>query len=58
MKNTMVSNKKIKIKTSNTIISLDEICPVCGRYQPDGEVCINCQKEYDIYKPKTSYEEY
>lgn len=58
MKNTMVSNKELKIKTSNTVISIDEICLVCGTYQPDGEVCINCQKQYDVYKPKISYEQY
>lgn len=52
MKNTVDSNKEIRIKTANAIISIDEICPVCGIYQPDGEVCISCQKEYDMYKPK------
>jgi hypothetical protein len=35
----------------------DEICPICGRYSVDGFVCINCQKDYDLYKPKVTYPE-
>lgn len=55
MKNTMDSNKENKIKTDKAIISIYEICPVCGRYQPDGEVCTSCQKEHNIYEPKVTY---
>ena len=35
------------------IYSQDEICPVCGAYNPDGNVCVNCQKEYDLYESNT-----
>lgn len=33
----------------------DEVCPICGAYSPDGDVCPNCLKTYDLYKPKVSY---
>jgi hypothetical protein len=32
-----------------------EICPVCGVYTPEGDLCINCQKEYGLYEPKSVY---
>lgn len=35
--------------------SSQEICPICGIYSADGNVCINCQKTYGVYKPKQSY---
>ena len=35
--------------------SQDEVCPICGTYSPDGAVCTNCLKTYDLYKPKVSY---
>lgn len=60
MKNIMesnVMNKKLIINSNKTIYSTDEICPICGTYQPDGEVCVRCQKEYDTYKPKVHYVE-
>ena len=51
-----------KPKTVNRILvkesilySLDEVCPSCGRYTPEGGLCIPCQKEYDLYKPKITY---
>lgn len=37
--------------------SLDEVCPVCGIYTPDGDVCPNCLKAHDLYEPKVSYTE-
>lgn len=33
----------------------DEVCPICGAYSPDGDVCPNCLKTYNLYKPKVSY---
>ena len=33
----------------------DEVCPICGTYSPDGAVCTNCLKTYDLYKPKVYY---
>lgn len=47
----------IENKEINTGYSSDEICPVCGVYSPDGDVCVTCQKEYGIYKPKITYNE-
>ena len=35
--------------------SQDEVCPICEAYSPDGDVCPNCLKTYDLYKPKISY---
>lgn len=55
MKNTMesnVMNKKVLINSNKGTYSIDEICPVCGRYEPDGELCVSCQKEYGMYKPR------
>jgi ribosomal protein L32 len=50
MKSTMESNSNIKYNQ-------DEVCPICGRYQPDGEVCKECLKQYELYKPKSHIEE-
>ena len=54
---TNVTNKKVLINSNKGTYSIDEICPVCGRYQPDGQLCIPCQKEYDMYKPRVDYGE-
>lgn len=57
MKNITTSQTQQFIKTKNNITySSDEICPLCGRYQPDGEVCIPCQKEYNRHKSKVDVE--
>ena len=47
------------VENENTSIcySSDEICPICGVYSPDGDVCTGCQKNYDIYEPKITYSE-
>ncbi len=37
--------------------SQDEICPICGAYSPDGDVCTICLKAHDLYEPKVSYVE-
>jgi hypothetical protein len=47
----------IENKETNIIYSSDEICPICGAYSPDGDVCPTCQKEYGVYKPKITYSE-
>jgi hypothetical protein len=52
--------KLIKVSTESesrvTIIyAQDEVCPICGVYSPDGDVCPNCLKSYDLYEPKTLY---
>ena len=53
---------KSPVKSSINVVSQgsirytqDEVCPVCGAYSPDGDVCPNCLKTYDLYKPKVSY---
>lgn len=43
--------------TKVVIYASDEICPCCGAYTADGDVCIPCQKQYNIYKPRTYYVE-
>lgn len=60
MKNIMksnVMNKKVLINSDKGIYSIDEICPICGRYQPEGELCVGCQKEYNMYEPRVDYGE-
>ena len=53
-----INNKRIKIQSENQLsYFLDETCPICGIYTPDGDVCVNCQKSYDVYKPKNTYTE-
>ena len=51
----MEQDKDIRIKRKNKVYTVNDICPVCGRYQPDGEVCTSCQKEHNIYEPKVTY---
>ena len=41
----------------NIQYSPDEICPVCGTYTPDGDVCPNCLKAHDLYELKVTYTE-
>ena len=57
MQNTMDLNSRTIIESNNVKYTLDEVCPCCGRYTPEGEVCISCQKEYNMYKPKVDYGE-
>lgn len=38
--------------------SIEDTCPCCGRYTPDGDICITCLKEHDLYKPKVTYVEF
>ena len=47
-----VENEKPKVQ-----YSLDEICPICGTYTPEGDVCPNCLKAHDLCEPKVSYTE-
>lgn len=28
---------------------MDDACPICGVYTPDGQVCNECIKEYKTY---------
>ena len=50
MRSTMDLNSRKIIESSNVKYTLDEVCPCCGRYTPNGEVCIRCQKEYKVYE--------
>lgn len=42
MANTINSNKIFKAQKDTVIYSLDEVCPICGCYEPDGNVCKEC----------------
>jgi hypothetical protein len=42
-------------KEHNVKYSLDEVCPICGTYEPDDNVCNECLKEHNLYKPKVTY---
>ena len=42
MKNTMDLN--------NGTYSKNDICPVCGIYEPEGQVCGECLKDYNLHK--------
>jgi rRNA maturation protein Nop10 len=55
MQNISVSNSRKIIESNNVKYTLDEVCPFCGRYTPNGEICIICQKEHNMYKPKITY---
>ena len=33
----------------------DEICPVCGRYSYNGDVCNLCKRDYDLEDKKETY---
>ena len=48
--------EKFIIETINTQTpvrySSDEICPSCGEYSPDGDLCVKCLKDSGLYIPK------
>ena len=50
MKNTTKNypDKACLIKDGNAIYSLQETCPICGIYTPNGEICINCFNTYKL----------
>lgn len=33
----------------------DEICPVCGSYSYNGDVCNLCKRDYDLEDKKETY---
>ena len=43
------------VSQSSLRYAQDEVCPICGAYSPDGDVCPNCLKTYNLYKPRVSY---
>lgn len=57
MKNTidLTNNKKYFIKKDAIVYTMQEICPCCGRYTPDGDICSMCLSKYDLVKPKPEY---
>lgn len=57
MQNTSNSTSRKIIESNNVKYTLDEVCPCCGRYTPNGEVCVLCQKECNMYKPRIDYGE-
>ena len=42
-------------RDKEVIYSTQETCPICGEYQYDGNVCSQCKKEHDLYRPKRTY---
>lgn len=52
-------NEKFEIDsdTPTRLYPQSDVCPICGRYHPDGYVCIGCLKKWGIYKPKEEYGE-
>lgn len=52
----MSINESIKKQEKQKIqYASDEICPICGKYTPDGGVCSSCLKAHDLYEPNVSY---
>ena len=49
-----MSHDKHRINETNRY-SDAEICPICGRYTPEGQVCDSCLKQHDLYEPKVQY---
>lgn len=47
----------IENENTHSCYSSDEICPICGTYSPDGDVCVTCKQAHGLYKPKTTYSE-
>lgn len=59
MNNTSTSiYKKQYINKNDLTYAIEETCPVCGIYQPDGNVCKECQKDYGLLESKVEYIEY
>ena len=50
MKNTTKTclEKVSFIKAGNVTYSLQETCPICGIYMPNGEICLNCLNTYKL----------
>ena len=47
--------KVLKILSDNVVYTMQEVCPICGSYNPTGEVCPNCLKAHNLYEPKETY---
>lgn len=43
------------VKITRNLFALEDVCPCCGTYTSDGDVCTYCQKENGIYKRKEEY---
>ena len=50
-------NKILKVCYNNIVYTTDDICPICGAYTADGDVCVNCQKDFGVYEPRNPYSE-
>lgn len=44
--------KRVVVNSKGTSYDANCRCPVCGVYSYDGDVCIDCQKKYAVYKEK------
>ena len=55
MKSITTSNKTVSYIIKDKInYTLNETCPHCGAYTPDGQVCNNCLKKFDLYEYKNN----
>ena len=55
MKDSTQTSPSKKTPQPITPYSLLDVCPACGTYTPDGEVCNRCLKPYGLDKKKITY---
>jgi len=44
-------------KMFKILYAADEICPACGTYSADGNVCNACQEAFNVFEPHKFYSE-
>lgn len=49
---TFSKKKEYKVLNIEKVYAEDETCVVCGKYTPEGHVCAECLKKYDLIKIK------
>lgn len=57
LKDTAMNKNYTYIKNSNGVIyGLDEVCPICGCYTADGDVCNVCQKGLNPFENSANFD--
>ena len=51
----VVNNMYNKVGKPELLLYHDEVCPTCGRYSYNGDVCSLCKKDYDLEDKKETY---
>lgn len=51
----VVNNMYNKAGKPELLLYHDEVCPTCGRYSYNGDVCSLCKKDYDLEDKKETY---